>query len=345
MRWRSRLERVSGGRGVAGSAVVVAAALLVTGCGMFGGTSSGDRTSSAAPEPTVTARTGPAETRHAVAYATTSPRQTLDLYLPEGDGATVFPIVVLIHGGAFLSGDSSDLADLAKLLSTKGFAAASINYRLSGEALFPAGLQDVAAAVRYVRANARSWGVDPHRIGVWGESAGAHLASMTGVTADRKRFDDVALGHAGVSSQVQAVVSWFGPSDFATMDEQARAAGCDASSQEHHLPDSPESRWLGVPLASAPDRVQDASVVRAVDDASTLPPFFLVHGERDCTVAAEQSRQLKQALDQRSARATLTVVPDAGHGDERIEESQTRRTIDFLRSVLRVQHPPAGNGT
>jgi acetyl esterase/lipase len=329
---------------IAAPAIVVAALLLTTGCGVFGGAPGGDPTSSAASEPPVIPRTGPAEIRQAVAYATTSPRQTLDLYLPEGDGATVFPIVVLIHGGAFVSGDSSDLAGLAKLLSSEGFAAASINYRLSGDALFPAGLQDVAAAVRYLRANARSWGVDAHRMGVWGESAGAYLASMTAAAADRKRFDDVTLGYGGVSSQVQAVVSWFGPSDFATMDEQARAAGCDASSQEHHLPDSPESLWLGAPLGSVPDRVQAASVVRAVGDASALPPFLLVHGERDCTVAAGQSRQLEQALAQRSAQVRLILVPDAAHGDERIKESQTRPSFDFLRSVLKVRHPSSGDG-
>lgn len=284
-------------------------------------------------------RTGQAETRKAIAYATTSPRQTLDLYLPESDGSTVYPLVILIHGGAFFRGDSGDMADLAKLLSTKGFAAASINYRLSGDAAFPAGVQDAAAAVRYLRANAPSWGLDPHRIAVWGESAGGHLAAMIGATAGQKRFDDGSLGNAGVSSQVQAVVSWFGPSDFSTMDEQAKAAGCDASAQFHHGPDSPESRWLGAPLASVPDQVQAASVVRAVDEASSLPPYFLVHGERDCTVAPGQSTQLKQAFDRRSAQVTLTVVPNAGHADHRIVESQTRPSIDFLRSALGIQHP------
>lgn len=319
------------------SLVAVLVVALLAGCGVIGGPSGGDDRAPATSEPAPTPRTGPAERREAVAYATASPRQTLDLYLPAGDGATVYPLVVLIHGGGFFGGDSADLAELAALLSTKGFAAASINYRLSGDAAFPAGVQDVAAALRYLRAGARSWGVDPHRIAVWGESAGGYLAAMMGAAAGQKRFEDDDLGNPGVSSQVQAVVSWFGPSDFATMDEQARAAGCDASAQTHSREGSPESRWLGAPLPTVPDRVEAASVVRAVAKARALPPFFLVHGERDCTVAPGQSHQLAEALRQRSAEVTLTLVPDAGHADQRISETQTRRSIEFLRTVFGVE--------
>jgi acetyl esterase/lipase len=322
---------------------LVAALLTVVvlpGCGMYGG-GDGGGDATVPPEPRVTPRTGPAETRNAVPYAQKSPKQTLDLYLPAGDGQTVYPMVVLIHGGGFFSGDSSGLADRAKLLASKGFAAASIDYRLSDEASFPAGVQDAKAAIRYLRANARSWGVDPHRIGVWGESAGGYLASMLGATDGQPRFEDDGLGNAGVSPQVQAVVSWFAPSDFATMDQQAREAGCDASAQTHGQAGSPESRWLGAALPTVPGRVAEASVVAAVGSARSLPPFFLVHGEKDCTVALGQSVQLEDALRKRQAQVTLTVVPWAGHADQKIVEQQTRASIEFLRSALGVTHPGA----
>jgi acetyl esterase/lipase len=309
---------------------------VLSGCGLIGGSGAAPSTS-ASSEPPVPPRTGPAETRTDVAYASASPKQTLDLFLPAGDGTTVYPLVVLIHGGGFYSGRASELDWRAKMLSTKGFAAASLNYRLSGDAPYPAALQDVAAALRYLKANARSWGVDPHRVAVWGESAGGYLAAMTGAAGAPSRFDDAALGNPGVSSQVQAVVSWFGPTDFATMDDQARAAGCGAEGQAHHQKDSPESRWLGAPIAAIPDEVKQASVVRAAKKASELPPFLLVHGERDCTVPPGQSKELRDVLEQRSAKVTLTLVPDAGHADQLIADTQTKTTIAFLRKVFAIQ--------
>ena len=345
MRVRRAWKIQAKARGEALTLVGLLVIALLSGCGGWGTSSDGGSEPSRTPEPTVTPRTGPAETRRAVAYSTVSPKQTLDLYLPAGDGSTVYPLVVLIHGGGFHGGDSGEMTNLANLLSTKGFATASINYRLSGEALFPAGVQDVAAGVRYLRANARSWGVDPRQIAVWGESAGGYLASMVGASTGQKRFEDDTLGNPGVSSEVQAVVSWFGPSDFATMDEQAKAAGCDASAQQHHREDSPESRWLGAAVAAAPDQLRAASVIRAVGSASSLPPYFLVHGERDCTVASGQSVQLKEALDRRSARVTLTLVPGSGHADQRIIETQTRQSIEFLRSVFGSKHPPESDGS
>ena len=133
---------------------------------------------------------------------------------------------MVIHGGAFLMGDKTMGADEIAALVDAGFAAAALNYRLAGEARFPAAVQDVKAAVRFLRANAAEYGLDPDRFGA---SAGGHLACMLGVTASTTRFDDPALGHAGESSAVRAVASWFAPIDFLTMDEQHRANAVCAS--------------------------------------------------------------------------------------------------------------------
>ena len=333
------MRRAEAGRAwrvVTGWTAATALGALLTGCGVIGwgdGDVSGAGTPT--PTPTVTPRTGPAQTRTAVPYATGSPRQTLDLYLPEGDGSTVYPLVVLIHGGGFSLGSSADERDRATFLAGQGFAAASLNYRLSGDAQFPAGVQDVAAAIRYLRAHAPGWGVDPARIAVWGESAGGYLSAMLGVAGGASGgFDDSALGNPTVSSQVNAVVSWFGPSNFGSMDGQAGDAGCDAAAQQHDLVDSPESKWLGAALPDVPERVARANIVRRVRSATALPPFLLVHGDQDCTVPLGQSHELYEALKDRGAVVTLNVVKAAGHSDPKITQEQTRPTVDFLRAVF-----------
>ena len=293
--------------------------------------------SPAAPsEPPPTPRTGPAETRPAVRYGPVAagPQQTLDLYLPAGDGRTVFPMLILIHGGGFVEGSSADYTEAAQQLVGEGFAVASLNYRLSGEARFPAGVADVKAAVRFLRVQAPAWGIDPHRFAVWGASAGGYLAATIGATGADGTFDDPALGNPHVSSAVQAVVDWFGPSDFATMDAQAREAGCDEAAQQHDAPDSPESLWLGGAVPAVPDLVRTANIAHQVGAARSLPPFLLVHGTADCTVPAGQSRELRDALTARGARVTLTEVEGAGHGDPRIDAEQTAPSLDFVRSVL-----------
>ena len=167
-----------------------------------------------------------------IAYAGTSGTQVLDLYLPEGDGP--FPVVVNIHPGGFFSGDKDMVpGSTGKALLQAGYAIASINYRLSGEATFPAAVLDAKAAVRFLRANAAKYNLNPDKIAAFGQSAGGNIASMLGTAGDVAEFDDPSLGNAGVSSRVQAVINWFGPNDFSQMDAQAKAQGCAASDQTH----------------------------------------------------------------------------------------------------------------
>jgi acetyl esterase/lipase len=271
------------------------------------------------------------ETESGVAYASTSPTQTLDLYLPASDGASAAPVVVLIHGGAFRMGDSGMEAQLAQTLVEQGFAVAAVNYRLSGEALYPAGAQDVKAAVRWLRANAEEYGLDSDRFAAWGQSAGGWMASMLGVTGDQATiFDDDSLGNAEQSDAVQAVVSWYGPVDFATMDEQAaEVTACGGQSQVHGTADSPESQWLGEAVDSS-DQTASTDLTSYLASASSIPAFSLAHGDADCNVPAGQAQQLQDALDAAGATSTLTILPGAGHADPVFDQTQTEPTIAFL---------------
>lgn len=277
------------------------------------------------------------ETQTAIAYASTSPSQTLDLYLPASDGRTAAPVVVLIHGGGFAMGDSGMEARLAQTLVEQGFAVAAVNYRLSGEALYPAGAQDVKAAVRWLRANSSQYGLDTARFAAWGQSAGGWMANMLGVTGDQATtFDDDALGNPDESAAVQAVVSWYGPVDFATMDQQAAdVTACAGQSQAHGTAQSPESQWLGEAVDSS-DQTDSTDLTSYLPTASVVPPFYLAHGDSDCNVPAGQSEQLKSALDAAGATSTLTILPGAGHADPAFDQTQTEPAIAFLRAAFRM---------
>ena len=176
-----------------------------------------------------------------IAYAALSPAQKLDIYWPP-EGGGPFPVILHIHGGAFLGGDKRDTQLNPMLAGLEyGYAVVSINYRLSGEAIFPALVHDVKAAIRWVRANATIYQFDPQKIAAWGGSAGGYLALMAGVTAGIVELEDMSLGNPQQAAHVQAVVDWFGPTDFLKMDEQLTASGLKPEpGEEHSGPDSPE---------------------------------------------------------------------------------------------------------
>ena len=185
-------------------------------------------------------------------YANLSPSHKLDIYLPdEGDG--LFPVILYLHGGAFSIGDKRDIYVLNILKSIKrGYAVVSVNYRLSGEAIFPAGIQDVKAAIRWIRANCKKYNLDGNRIGVWGCSSGANYAAMICLTDRVAEFDDLNLGNPEYTCNVQAAVEWFGPTDFLKMDEQARENGFGLT--DHGEADSPESSFAHRPEKRKPVR-------------------------------------------------------------------------------------------
>ncbi|MFI1990699.1 alpha/beta hydrolase fold domain-containing protein [Actinoplanes sp. NPDC020271] len=230
---------------------------------------------------------------------------TLDLTRPaRATGPS--PLIIWVHGGAWLFGsnkhESPQLAPgrIAERILDAGFALARVTYRFSGEARFPAQLHDVKAAVRWLRKYAAELGLDPSRFGVWGESAGGHLASLVALTGDDP--DPVLAGRdgvRGVSDAVQSAVVWYGPANLATM------------RGSHNDPDSPESQLIGGPVPDLPTEAAVASPVTYV--TPDAPPVLLVHGIDDRVVPASQSEELHDRLAALSGPVSLRLVPGADH--------------------------------
>ncbi len=271
-----------------------------------------------------------------VAYVDSAGTQKLDLYVPTGAGP--FPVVVNIHGGGFKLGDKSMVDQaLGKRLLDAGYAIASIDYRLSGEAQFPAAVLDAKAAVRFLRANAAQYKLNPDKIAAFGQSAGGNLASMLGTSGDVAEFDDPSLGNAGVSSRVQAVINWFGPTDFGQMDAQAKAQGCSASDQKHNEADSFESVYLGAAVPAVPELVQKANPITYI--SSDDPPFLIQKGDQDCTVPVENTKMLADALTAAGLDVQYDLLVGVGHGDGWFttvfqSESNIQTVLDFLNTKL-----------
>lgn len=200
-----------------------------------------------------------------IPYASQSSAQRLDLYLPdEGDGP--FPVVVHIHGGGFGMGDKRDDHMDTYLQGLKhGYAIASVEYRLSGEAIFPAAVLDCREAFRFLRRNAAQYSIDPNRICALGGSAGGNLAAMMGMNIPNGQFPGEENMTFDGSCEVQACVDQFGPIDFRHMDEQARANG--VSFVDHDLPDSAESRYMGGALPG----LTDEWIAKADPTAISIP--------------------------------------------------------------------------
>jgi acetyl esterase/lipase len=228
-------------------------------------------------------------------------RQKLDLYLPPHDAA--LPLIVWIHGGAFRMGSKEDRIPFEML--EQGYAIASLNYRLSQHALFPAQIEDCKAAVRWLRAHAGTYRLDPSRFASWGESAGGHLAAMLGTAGHERSFE---VGeHLKYSSRIQAVLDFFGPTDFLQMDAHRLPGG-----MVHDTADSPESELVGGPIQERPAEVARANPATYV--TSEAPPFLIVHGDRDPLVPYAQSLLLVDALRAAGVPVTFYTVVGAGHG-------------------------------
>jgi acetyl esterase/lipase len=233
--------------------------------------------------------------------------QKLDLYLPATSSQTP-PLVIWIHGGGWETGNKE--RPLALPLLKLGFAVASIDYRLSEVAKWPAQIEDCKAAVRWLRANASKYGYAGNRIGVMGASAGGHLAALLGTTANDPKLEGDE-GNPGVSSAVQAVVDYFGPTDFLSLADQV------TGTQRANL-DNPVTHLFGTPLwnnglvAAELQVAKDASPVYHV--TAQACPFFILHGDRDPIVPLQQSVELNDALKKAGIESTLVIVKGGGHG-------------------------------
>jgi acetyl esterase/lipase len=253
----------------------------------------------------------------------------LDLYEPETGGP--FPLIVWIHGGGYRSGNKDGIWYKPILNQTqRGYAVASIDYRLSGVAKFPALVYDAKAAVRWLRANAARYNLKADRIVAAGESAGGYQAAMLGTSGGVAELEG-ASGNPQESSRVEGVIDFFGPTDFLTMDDGASSC---KTPLVHRAPDSPESQLLGCNLNDCPDKAKAASPLTYVSKGD--PPFLILHGAADCSVPHSQSQRLYDALCAAGVKVDLRLLPDVGHGDPRFMTPQTEKWVgEFVDSVLR----------
>ncbi len=259
-------------------------------------------------------------------------RQKLDLYVPE-QAKGPLPLVVWVHGGGWRSGSKDSCR--AAFLSGRGFAVASLNYRLVDAGPFPAQIEDCRAAIRWLRASAKRYRIDPDHIGVWGGSAGGHLVALLGTAGDETGWDVVG-GNTGVSARVQAVCDFFGPADLLIMLEGNRV-----------LPaDGPLSRLLGGDPREKREVARKASPVSFV--SSDDPPFLIVHGDHDQVVPLEQSMILHKKLEDAGVKTTLLVVKNGRHGNwgpdaEPDAAAVNEKVFDFFETQLkRGKGNPAG---
>jgi acetyl esterase/lipase len=265
-----------------------------------------------------------------ISYVKENPheRHKLDLYVPSDYKESVkkLPLVIWVHGGGWQNGSKDSCPAL--FLSTKGFAVASINYRLSQHAIFPAQINDCKAAIRFLRANAETYHFDESLIGVWGSSAGGHLVALLGTSGDIKELEG-NLGNLDKSSRVQAVCDWYGPTDFLLMDAQATIPG----PINHSSPNSPESKLLGGVPTEKKENARLASPISFVSQDD--PPFLIMHGGKDPLVPVAQSEHLQNKLKEAKVNVEFTIFPDAPHSFGK-EPSAHPMVETFFKKTLQV---------
>lgn len=227
----------------------------------------------------------------------------LDLYVPPREGSGPVPLIVWVHGGAWRAGSRARTP--ATQLLPAGYAVASVSYRLSQEAIFPAQIHDCKAAVRWLRAHAGEHGLDPNHFGAWGSSAGGHLVALLGTSGGVKDLEGKVGTCLEASSRVQAVCDFFGPTNFIAMVAKP-------SRMDHASARSPESQLIGGAVQKHPDRVRRADPITYVSKDD--PPFLIVHGDADPLVPPNQSEILHKALKKAGVEAALYVVKGGGHG-------------------------------
>jgi len=248
-----------------------------------------------------------------------NPRQTLDLFIPESlEEDETLPLIVWIHGGGWRGGDKKSGHSpnrIPTFVSTGRYVGAAISYRLSEEARWPAQIHDCKAAIRWLRARFKKFGINPEKVAVWGTSAGGHLASMLGTSSGLKDLEGELGKHLRKSSRVQAVINGYGPSALLQMDDHP-------SKIIHNAPYSPESKLIGAPIQKAKAKALQASPITHV--SADDPPFLHFHGTNDQLVPYHQSEILHEALRANDVTSTLITIQGGGH---RLDPSYTRKYV------------------
>lgn len=234
--------------------------------------------------------------------------QKLDLYLPEKAADKPLPLVVHIHGGGWIGGSKYPCAVAPMVL--RGYAVASVEYRFSQKAKFPAQIQDCQAAIRWLRAHAKEYHLDPEHVGVVGGSAGGHLSSLVGTSGGKNAFPKIG-GNEEQSDKVQAVCDIFGPSDFSMVVQQAADDKNVKNIFQFNTPADPYSSLIGTKL----DDKAKADAVSPVHYVSKdNPPFVILHGTHDTLVPYAQSEEFEAVLKEKGVAVWLQKLPGSGHG-------------------------------
>jgi len=275
---------------------------------------------------------GPPPTHADIDYAPAEPAGSnghkLDLYIPSGATGRL-PIVIWTGGSAWLADTGKRTAPgIAAQLNPAGYAVAGVSIRSSTQVQFPGQLHDIKAAIRWLRANASRYGLDPDRIGIMGDSSGGWTTATAALTGDVPEMEGT-VGTTGPSSRVQAAIAFYPPTNFLTMDAWA-VQKC-GPPRCHDDVTSPESRLVGCAIQGCPEKVQAANPLRYVSAAD--PPMMILHGGSDPLVPHNQGEQLYMALNKACLDAVFVSLPKAGHGpwsgfltDDAIREGATRRS-------------------
>lgn len=269
-----------------------------------------------------------------IPYASVSASQKLDIYIPDKIKGP-YPVIISIHGGGYCTGDKVGSDTFTAWAGReRGYAVVSVNYRLSGEALFPAQINDVKAAIRFIKANASKYNLNPDKIAVWGSSAGGTLASLAGTSGDVKELQDLTLGNSDQSDRVQAVVDWCGPINLLTMDEQYKESG--VAGYPTNTPTSYGSKYLGRQVNEVPDLARKANPDTYISPDD--PPFFIQHGTTDIWVPVQQSIEFAAKLQAvlGKDKVQCEIMPGVGHGGQRFNNPEnTSKVLDFLDKNLK----------
>ena len=255
----------------------------------------------------------------------------MDIFIPK-TSQPPYPAILVVYGSAFFGNDMKQIAyqTLGEPLLKSGFAVVTVNHRSSRDAIFPAQIQDIKAAIRFIKANGPKYQIDTTFVGITGYSSGGHLSAMAGTsgTVDRMTINSKTVeleGHLGdytaFPSTVDAIVDWFGPTEFQSMD----ACG---SYMVHDAPDSPESILIGAPIQDNHDLCALANPISYIDPDD--PPFLIFHGDADPLVPHCQSEKLFSALQEKGVPSQFVLVPEAGHGPGLFEETYFTLMTDFF---------------
>ena len=256
----------------------------------------------------------------------------MDLVCPfHSEEGKKYPVIVWVCGGAWITMEKSAHLPFWMDLARNGYIIASVEYRMSSTKHFPAQLEDVKAAIRYLRAHAEEFHIDVQHIVIGGESAGGHLAALAGVTGECSEFD---VGeNLDQSSSVQAVLDFYGPASFAPASGNSQDGKEQEEKPEFLQGPDPVEMLLGYSPKNDPEKAERAAALSYVNPDT--PPFFIIHGTADPVVSIEGSRALAAKLKENGCSVEMVEIEDAQHADPRIYQEETRQRIDrFLHRVF-----------